>query len=80
MQKGWNGFPMMVQVLGGLYATERGTEGQQRTVAGAICSLQHWLETSCSKMGTGMLKSQKIGRGNQTSIPLLLEENWMFLN
>ena len=32
------------------------------------------------KIGTGMLKSQKIGRGTQKSIPLLLEENWMFLN
>jgi hypothetical protein len=32
------------------------------------------------KIETGMPESQKIGRGNQTSIPLLLEENWMFLN
>jgi hypothetical protein len=40
---------MIVQVLGGLYATERGSEGRQRRVAGAICSLQHWLEASGSK-------------------------------
>jgi hypothetical protein len=60
MQKGWNGFPMMVQVLGGLYATERGTEGRPRTVAGAICSLQHWWKHPAPKWEQECLNLRKL--------------------